>query len=99
VFVLPSIVETFGVVLVEAIAAGLPIITTTAVPDYERIQPRFGVVVPPGNPAALRDALLAMLDEEFVVSRRAAQEFTRSFSASTVGKRWDQIYRSLSRAA
>jgi glycosyltransferase involved in cell wall biosynthesis len=99
VFVLPSVVETFGVVLIEAIAAGLPIITTRAVPGCDRIDGTFGLVVPPGDPVALRDALLSMLDKASVVSRETAREFARSFSPSTVGERWDQIYRSLARAA
>ena len=58
VFVLPSVVETFGVALIEALAAGLPIIATRAVPDHERLAGRFGIIVAPHDTEALRDAVL-----------------------------------------
>jgi glycosyltransferase involved in cell wall biosynthesis len=93
VFVLPSIVETFGVVLVEAIAAGLPIITTTAVPDHERIAGSFGVVVAPQDIPALRDAVLAMLEGQRTTAAEEAESYVRSFSPESLSRRWDQIYR------
>jgi glycosyltransferase involved in cell wall biosynthesis len=92
VFVLPSIVETFGVVLIEALAAGLPIITTRAVPDHERLEGRFGIVVPPKDAGALRDAVLAMLDRRWKAPRNAAAEVVRSYSAATVSGQWSEVY-------
>ncbi len=95
VFVLPTVVETFGVVIVEALAAGLPIITTDAVPDPERIDGRFGIVVPARNSGALRDAILGMLEQRWSFRRDAAVEVARAFSPPALGQRWDEIYRDL----
>ena len=58
VFVLPSLEETFGIVLLEAMSFGLPIVTTTAgaLPELVRDNEN-GLLVPPRDPAALACAL------------------------------------------
>lgn len=93
VFVLPSIVETFGIAAVEAIAAGLPIIVTSALPGHEQLDGRFGIVVPPADPGALRDAVLTMLAKPWSLPREAALELTRPFSPAAVAEQWSEIYR------
>jgi glycosyltransferase involved in cell wall biosynthesis len=95
VFVLPSIVETFGVALIEALAAGLPIITTRAVPGHERLGGQFGIIVPAHDPAALRDAVLAMLDRPWPVPTDAGAELARSFAEPVLSRRWDEVYRAV----
>jgi glycosyltransferase involved in cell wall biosynthesis len=99
VFVLPSIVETFGVAVIEAIAAGLPIITTTAVPDHERISASFGIVVAPGDVAALGDAVIAMLSRKHPIIDGEASAYAQSFSADSLARRWDDIYQGVARRA
>jgi glycosyltransferase involved in cell wall biosynthesis len=63
-FVLPSHEEVWGLVLNEAAASGLPLVTTDvtgAAPDL--ITPGLnGEIVPPAHPAALADALLRTLE-------------------------------------
>jgi glycosyltransferase involved in cell wall biosynthesis/GT2 family glycosyltransferase len=58
VFVLPTIGETYGLVLCEAMACGLPIVATNvgAIPEIVE-DGRSGVLVPPNSPSALADAL------------------------------------------
>jgi glycosyltransferase involved in cell wall biosynthesis len=62
-FVLPSHVEGLPNALIEAMACGLPVITTPVgvIPDVIA-HGENGILVPPKNPAALRAALEALLD-------------------------------------
>lgn len=62
VFVLPTLLEGFGFPLVEAMAAGLPVITTTGGAAGE-IVGDAGLVVPPGDSIALACALDRILTE------------------------------------
>ncbi|MBW3609114.1 MAG: glycosyltransferase [Actinobacteria bacterium] len=93
--VLPSIVETFGVVVVEALAAGLPVLTTDAVGACDVIDGRFGRVVAAADAGALRDGLEAMLDDPPPFSAQAAAAEARRYGAAAVSRRWDEIYRSV----
>jgi glycosyltransferase involved in cell wall biosynthesis len=64
VFCLPSVQEGFGIVFLEAMASGMPIVGTTAAAVPEVVpQHRAGTLVPPGNPAALAAALLELLQQ------------------------------------
>jgi glycosyltransferase involved in cell wall biosynthesis len=56
-FVLSSRVETFSVVLAEAMARGLPIITTDIPGARERVEPGMGLTFTPGDACALAAAM------------------------------------------
>ena len=56
--------ESFGLVLVEAMAAGLPVVASR-IPGYDAVLPeRCGRLVPPGDAAALARALDELLADE-----------------------------------
>lgn len=57
-FVLASSSETFGVVLIEAMAMGLPIITTKSGGPDELITPHNGILIEKDSVKALSDALI-----------------------------------------
>jgi glycosyltransferase involved in cell wall biosynthesis len=70
VFVLPSYAECLAVVLMEATAAGLPVITTSVGALGEAVHPgRSGLLVQPGDTAALRRALELLVDDASVRQR------------------------------
>jgi L-malate glycosyltransferase len=63
--VLPSYGETFGVVLAEAMACGKPVISTRCGgPEYV-VAPGTGILVTPGQPEELADAMKSFLSGEF----------------------------------
>ena len=82
-FCLPSVQEGFGVVFLEAMAAGLPVVAcrAAAVPEVV-LDGRTGVLVPPRDPEALAAALADLLErpgrarELGEAGRRRAAEFT-----------------------
>ncbi|MDV6330745.1 glycosyltransferase [Asticcacaulis sp. 201] len=76
-FVVPSRYEPFGLVVIEAMAAGVPVLTADLEgPRQILAQGRFGRLFEPQNPAALAEALRQALDEPGALQRTAdvAQE-------------------------
>jgi len=69
-FVLASDVETFGVAVIEALACGCPAIVTASGGPEHLVDGENGIVIPPHDAAALRDALLRM--------RREADRYDRA---------------------
>lgn len=64
VFVMPSLWEGFGLVLLEAMACRLPVIATrvSAIPEIVQ-DGETGFLVPPRDPDALTDAMRRLLDD------------------------------------
>jgi glycosyltransferase involved in cell wall biosynthesis len=80
VFVLPSVSEPFGIAPLEALARGVPVILSkrSGVAEVVRSAPR----VPPGRPAALARAILALLRRP-AEARRLVREGRREVRALT----------------
>lgn len=77
IFCLPTHADTTGIVIGEAMAAGLPVVTTTVGSIPEWVPPEAGVLVPPGDDEALYEALRALVDGPAARARmgRAARAF------------------------
>lgn len=58
-FVLPTRFEGYGMAVAQALAAGLPVISTRTGSIPQLVGPDAGIVIPPGDSDALRAALLA----------------------------------------
>jgi glycosyltransferase involved in cell wall biosynthesis len=87
VMVLASRAETYGMVVIEALARGLPVVATdvgglTEALGHGADGIRPGLLVPPGDPAALGAALRAWLGDAGLRERlrRAASERRKSLS-------------------
>ncbi|MES1954407.1 glycosyltransferase family 4 protein [Salinisphaera hydrothermalis] len=62
-FVLPSYYEGYGMVVTEALAHGLPVITTTGGALADTLPDDAGVAVPPGDAEMLADSLRRLLSD------------------------------------
>lgn len=63
IFVLPSHRESFGLSVVEAMAAGCPVVISDQVAIHEEVQKAEAGIVVSLNPSDLRNALEALLDD------------------------------------
>ncbi len=93
---LPSVgMETFGIVALEAMAAGQPVIASRigGIPDVV-VDGKTGLLVPPGDPVALRLALEHLLADPALRERmgQAAKQRASQFQASSVVPRIEHIY-------
>ena len=95
IFVLPSLVETFGVVVIEAMACGKPVIATNIGGPNEIINEETGILVPSGNAEALKDAIDFMLDHYVSYNaQRISNYVTQRYSPEKVGKEFYSLYTS-----
>jgi phosphatidylinositol alpha-mannosyltransferase len=88
--------ESFGIVLVEAMAAGLPVVATD-IPGYREVvrDGVEGILVPPGDPEAVAEALDRILGDAALAEKlgSAGPERARRYSWDTVAAEVESVYR------
>jgi glycosyltransferase involved in cell wall biosynthesis len=102
VLVFPSYFEGFGAVLLEAMAAGLPIIATEATGAPDLITNGVeGYVIPTGNAMALQDAMQRFINspDDLAPMSRAARRCAERYSWDAYGDRWMDILQQVTCAA
>ena len=93
---MPSLYEGFGLPILEAMACGVPVITSN-ISSLPEVAGDAAILIDPADPAALRDAIIAVdadstLREQLVESGyRQAGKFSWQRSASQLLS----VYRSL----
>jgi L-malate glycosyltransferase len=96
--VMPSVWETFSVVMGEAMACGLPVVATAVGGMAERVHAGNGMLVPAQHPERLAEALAQMLDRHRTYDRAAiAAEARERFSPAAVATHWETIYEEVAR--
>jgi phosphatidyl-myo-inositol alpha-mannosyltransferase len=87
--------ESFGIVLLEAMAAGTPIVCSD-IHGYKGVVKRGdqGLLVPPGDKVALAEAIARILDDPDLAARMGASGRARAdeFSWRGVARRVDDYY-------
>ncbi|CAM4135420.1 hypothetical protein COSO111634_33760 [Corallococcus soli] len=96
VFVSPTYSEGFSNTLLEAMASGLPIVSTRAVGVVDCLEDgRDALLVPPKDSDALADAIARMLDDAPLRERLATtalEEVRKLYSWQAVGRTIQGIY-------
>jgi glycosyltransferase involved in cell wall biosynthesis len=97
--VYPSVMGAFGLVVLEAMACGLPVVVSQLNGTTEVItHDRTGILVPPGDPRALADAVVGLLRDPPRGARLAAagqSHVQAHFSAGIFAREYLELYRSL----
>lgn len=89
VFVLPTYSENFGLVIAEALARGVPVITTTGAPWDDIVSHRCGWWVPPGADSiaqALEAAMDLPREDLQEMGQRGAQLAKEKYSWGQIGR-------------
>lgn len=91
--VLYSRYETFGCVVIEAMAAGIPSIVSDIPVMHEIVTDESGVFVPLDQPARLADRMLWMMEHRGQFDTAAMRTAVQRFSFEAVAKKFDGLYR------
>jgi glycosyltransferase involved in cell wall biosynthesis len=99
VFVLPSLWESFGNVLIEAMALGVPVVATSAPYGPEEIieNGKTGLLVPPGSAEALAEAILQVLTDSGLKKKLAqgGQLAAERYDAKTIVGQYEALFAEL----
>lgn len=91
--------EAFPLVIGEAMANGVPVVTTDVGDSARLVGPDAGVVVAPADPAALADAVLSLLrasaSERAAMAEAGRRRVADEFSLATMVGRYEALYEQL----
>ena len=92
--VLPSLYETFGAVIIEALASGKPVVASDIGGIKDIITEDLGILTPPGDMHRLSQAIESMLDNHANYSPEELSEYAKAkYGYEPVGQALNAVYR------
>lgn len=97
IFLFPTKSEGFSLALLEAMARGLPVITTDVGANKDMIEDKGGVIVPINNSNAIDTAIQRMSDKNIreQMSKFNVEKVERNYTIDIVMQRLTDIYKSI----
>lgn len=93
IFILPSRYETFGVVLIEAMACGIPVIATKCGGPQEIVIPSTGMLIEKDNPEELAKAISIMAENLGSYNKEAIRSYAKEkFGRSVIINQLSNLY-------
>jgi glycosyltransferase involved in cell wall biosynthesis len=96
VLLLPSLWEGFGIVLIEAMAAGKPCITTNISSMPEIVEDNIsGIIVPPEDSASIAKACIKILSDKELSSRMGREGkkiVKKKFTIEKMADRYEEVF-------
>jgi glycosyltransferase involved in cell wall biosynthesis len=94
VLILFSLYETFGNVVIEAQACGVPVITSDYPTFFETIENEVNGIIAKGKDAgALAEAMINCIKDKYKFdSKRISEKAFSSYSFDLIGKMFDEVY-------
>lgn len=101
VFAMPSTSETQSMALLQAMAAGLPVVAVNARALPEYVTAEGGRLVPPGDPSALAAALRPLLENPALAAELGAggRRSSLAYGIETVCDQWEILYEAVARGS
>lgn len=95
-FVLASRTETFGVVYIEAMATGMPVIATDCGGPSDFLNEKNGYLIPVDDKQALIDALIKMRNNAYCFNALKISEMcVKQFSPESIGNALMNLYKTI----
>ena len=95
VVVMPSLFEAFGLVAVEAFAASRPLVASDVGGLREVVRDGSGMLVPPGDPRALAEAVVEVLSspsKALAMASAGFRRFQQHFTVDAMVRGWTAFY-------
>ncbi len=98
IFVFPTLYEGFGTIFLEAMACGLPIVTTDVAGNKQIVKNREnGILVKPKSPEEIAKAVLEMLNNRPLLNKMKQnnKEKAKQYTWSNAAKKYLDVYEEL----
>ena len=101
IFVFPSTSETLGMVMIQAMAAGKPVVAVNTPPIPETIKDRENGILASPNPASFAAAISTLIDNTDLrteIAHRNRQEVKTKYDCNTIAESYERVFLKLIKA-